>query len=184
MRENKLYANLKKCIFCAPEIPVLGSYVSKEGIRADPEKIGTICAWSTPQNPKKLRHRLGLVTYLHNYSKNFAPTVRPLPQQLKADATWSWRPEHQAAFDAVNTSLSTAPVLMLPDLSKPFHVVCDASDFAIGCALMQFDDEGRERVMSYQWRQLKPAEAKLPRPRQRALGHALRAHQVPCVPLG
>ncbi|KAE8896220.1 hypothetical protein PF007_g16289 [Phytophthora fragariae] len=26
---------------------------------------------------------------------------------------------------------------MLPDHSKAFHVVCDASDFAIGCALMQ-----------------------------------------------
>ncbi|ETP14178.1 hypothetical protein F441_10858 [Phytophthora nicotianae CJ01A1] len=25
---------------------------------------------------------------------------------------------------------------MLPDHSKPFHVVCDASDFAIGCALI------------------------------------------------
>ncbi|KAE8964887.1 hypothetical protein PR001_g28903, partial [Phytophthora rubi] len=31
MRENKLYANLKKCVFCAPEIPVLGCYVSKNG---------------------------------------------------------------------------------------------------------------------------------------------------------
>ncbi|KAE8960431.1 hypothetical protein PR002_g30215 [Phytophthora rubi] len=37
MRENKLYANLKKCVFCAPEIPVLGCYVSKNGVRADPE---------------------------------------------------------------------------------------------------------------------------------------------------
>ncbi|KAG2783989.1 hypothetical protein PC129_g18825 [Phytophthora cactorum] len=44
MRENKLYANLKKCIFCAPEIPVLGCYVSKNGVRADPEKASSICA--------------------------------------------------------------------------------------------------------------------------------------------
>ncbi|KAE9331013.1 hypothetical protein PF008_g15608 [Phytophthora fragariae] len=43
MRENKLYANLKKCIFCAPEIPVLGSYVSTEGVRIDPEMIEAIC---------------------------------------------------------------------------------------------------------------------------------------------
>ncbi|GMF29852.1 unnamed protein product [Phytophthora fragariaefolia] len=42
MRE--LYATLKKCIFCAPEIPVLGSYISTEGVRADPEKIEAICA--------------------------------------------------------------------------------------------------------------------------------------------
>ncbi|KAE9311119.1 hypothetical protein PF008_g20283 [Phytophthora fragariae] len=51
---------------------------------------------------------------------------------------------------------------MLPDESKPFHVVCDASDFAIGCALMQFDDEGRERIVSYQSRQMKPAERNYP----------------------
>ncbi|KAE9333692.1 hypothetical protein PR003_g13904 [Phytophthora rubi] len=51
---------------------------------------------------------------------------------------------------------------MLPDTSRPFHVVCDASDFAIGCALMQFDAEGRERVVSYQSRQMKQAEKNCP----------------------
>ncbi|KAG3035164.1 hypothetical protein PC128_g1618 [Phytophthora cactorum] len=51
---------------------------------------------------------------------------------------------------------------MLPDHWKPFHVVCHASDFVIGCALMKFDDEGRERVVSYQSSQLKPAERNYP----------------------
>ncbi|KAE9332909.1 hypothetical protein PF008_g14710 [Phytophthora fragariae] len=78
MRENKLYANLKKCIFCAPEIPVLGSYVSTEGVHADPEKIEAICAWPVPQDQKQLRQWLGLATYLHHYSKNFTATIRPL----------------------------------------------------------------------------------------------------------
>ncbi|GMF46125.1 unnamed protein product [Phytophthora fragariaefolia] len=45
---------------------------------------------------------------------------------------------------------------------RRFHVVCDASDFAIGYALMQFDDEDRERVVSYQSRQIKPAERNYP----------------------
>lgn len=35
MRESKLYEKLKKCIFCAPEIPVLYSYVSEKGVHAD-----------------------------------------------------------------------------------------------------------------------------------------------------
>ncbi|KAE9273797.1 hypothetical protein PR003_g29794, partial [Phytophthora rubi] len=130
-RENKLYANLKKCIFCAPEIPVLGCYVSKNG-------------------------------YLHTYTKDYAGLIQPLSSLLKKDATWLWRPEHQAAFDSVKESLASAPILMLPDDSKPFHVVCDASDFAIGYALMQFDDEGRERVVSYQSRQMKPVERNYP----------------------
>ena len=42
------------------------------------------------------------------------------------------------------------------------HVVCDASNFAIGCALMQCDDESRERVVSFQSRQMKPAERNYP----------------------
>ncbi|KAL4092919.1 hypothetical protein PRIC1_011908 [Phytophthora ramorum] len=70
MRENQLYANLKKCIFCAPEIPVLGSYVSTEGVRADPEKIAAICAWPVPQDQKQLRQWLGLATYLHQLRGN------------------------------------------------------------------------------------------------------------------
>ncbi|GMF26795.1 unnamed protein product [Phytophthora fragariaefolia] len=81
---------------------------------------------------------------------------------LKKDVAWDWRPEHQDVFKAVMKRLASAPVLMLPDTSRPFHVVCDASDFAIGCALMQFDDEGRERVVSYQSRQIKPAERNYP----------------------
>ncbi|KAG2886437.1 hypothetical protein PC117_g25375 [Phytophthora cactorum] len=134
MRENKLYANLRKCMFCAPETP----------------------------NQKHRRQWLGIATYLHNYSKNFVSTVRPLSRLLKANATRSWRSEHHAAFDAMKTIFSIATVLMLPDHSKPFHVVCDASDFAIGCALMQYDDDESERVMSYQSHQLKPAERNYP----------------------
>ncbi|KAE8906551.1 hypothetical protein PF003_g10153 [Phytophthora fragariae] len=162
MRENKLYANLKKCVFCAPEIPVLGCYVSKNGVRADPEKISSICSWPTPTSPTELRQWLGLANYLHKHTKDYAGLIQPLSSMLKKDATWLWRPEHQAAFDSVKKSLASAPILMLPDDSKPFHVVSDASDFAIGCALMQFDDEGRERVVSYQSRQMKPAERNYP----------------------
>lgn len=78
------------------------------------------------------------------------------------NATWSWRFEHQVVFDAVKKSRASALVLVLPDDSKPFHVVCDASDFAIGRTLLQFDHESCERVMSYQYRQIKPAGKNYP----------------------
>ncbi|KAE8960901.1 hypothetical protein PR002_g30070 [Phytophthora rubi] len=75
MRENKLYANLKKCVFRAPEIPVLGCYVSKSGVRADPEKISSICSWPTPKNQTELRQWLGLANYLHKYTKDYAGLI-------------------------------------------------------------------------------------------------------------
>ncbi|POM75940.1 LOW QUALITY PROTEIN: Pol protein [Phytophthora palmivora] len=55
-----------------------------------------------------------------------------------------------------------ASVLALLDENKSFSVVCDASDYAIGCALLQKDDEGHERVISFQSRQLKAAERNYP----------------------
>ena len=120
--------------------------------------VSSICFLPTPKNPTELRQWRNLSNYLHKYTKDYAGSIQPLSSLLVKDATWSWSPEHQAAFDAVKKSLASDPVLILPDDSKPFHVVCDASNFAIGCALMQFDDEGRERVVSYQSRQTKPAE--------------------------
>ena len=52
--------------------------------------------------------------------------------------------------------------LGIADADKPFSVVCDASNFAIGSALMQKDDNGVDRVISYQSRLLKAAELNYP----------------------
>ncbi|KAJ8527303.1 hypothetical protein ON010_g14959 [Phytophthora cinnamomi] len=59
-------------------------------------------------------------------------------------------------------SLLHAPILASPDPARPFSVVCDASDFAIGCALLHADAEGRERVVAFESRQLKAAEKNYP----------------------
>ena len=48
MRKHKLYANLKKFIFAASEIPLLGCIVGKHGVRPDPEKIKAITDWPVP----------------------------------------------------------------------------------------------------------------------------------------
>jgi hypothetical protein len=158
MRDSKLYANIRKCIFAAPEIPVLECLVGRYGVRPDPDKVKTIAEWPVPQNVKQLRQWLGLANYLHKYMRNYAEIVQPLTKLLRTENEYIWTDEQQSAFDSVKASLQSAPILALPDFSKTFHVVCDASKFAIGCALMQHDDEGYERVVSYQSRQLKPAE--------------------------
>ncbi|KAG4038252.1 hypothetical protein PC123_g26183 [Phytophthora cactorum] len=161
-RKHKLYANLKKCIFGASEIPILGCLVGKNGVRPDPEKVRVINEWPTLSNVKELRQFLGLATYLHKYVENYAGKIRPLSQLLKKEAEWRWATECQQAFDAVKQGLTEAPILAVADQDRPLHVVCDASDFAIGCALMQHGHEGRDRVIYYQSRQLKPAKRNYP----------------------
>ncbi|KAG3202066.1 hypothetical protein PC129_g23346 [Phytophthora cactorum] len=158
MRKHKLYANLKKCIFGASEISILGCIVGKNGVRPDPEKVRVISEWPTLSNVKELRQFLGLAAYFCKYVENYAGKIRPLSQLLKKEAEWKWTAECQQAFDAVKQGLTEAPILAVADQDRPFHVVCDASDFAIGCALMQHDHEGRDCVVYYQSRLLKLAE--------------------------
>ena len=55
MREHKLYAYLKKYIFSASEIPLLGCIVGKNGVRPDPEKIKATTDWPVPTEVKGLR---------------------------------------------------------------------------------------------------------------------------------
>uniref|UniRef100_A0AAV1TUW6 Reverse transcriptase/retrotransposon-derived protein RNase H-like domain-containing protein n=1 Tax=Peronospora matthiolae TaxID=2874970 RepID=A0AAV1TUW6_9STRA len=162
MRTNKLYANASKCIFGAEEIPFLGCFIGKRGIRADPVKVKAIVDWPVPRNQKDLRKWLGLANYLHKYSHNYAEVARPLSNLLKKDVEWCWNTEHHEAFEAIKESLLQAPILALPDPDRPFSVVCDASDFAIGSALLQVDSEGRERVIAFESRQLKAAEKNYP----------------------
>uniref|UniRef100_H3H7M8 Reverse transcriptase domain-containing protein n=1 Tax=Phytophthora ramorum TaxID=164328 RepID=H3H7M8_PHYRM len=109
MRKHKLYANLKKCIFGATEIPVLGCLVGKNGVRPDPGK--------------ELRQFLGLATYLCKYVSNYAGKIRPLSQLLKKEAAWEWTADCQQAFEAVKQGLTEAPILAVAGQDRPFHVV-------------------------------------------------------------
>ena len=146
MRTNKLYANASKCILGAEEIPFLGCFIGKRGIRADPAKVKAIVDWPIPKNQKDLRKWLGLANYLHKYSENYPDMARPLNDLLKKDTGWCWDNTHADAFRAIKESLLYAPILALPNPEYPFSVVCDASDFAIGSAMFQVDAAGRERL--------------------------------------
>ncbi|KAG3011395.1 hypothetical protein PC120_g14452 [Phytophthora cactorum] len=146
MRANKLYANIDNNV----------------GVRANPEKVKAVAAWPTPRSQKDLRKRLGLANYLHKYSAGYAGLARILSELLKKDSDWRRERQHQDAFESIQASLQQVPVLALPNETKPFSVVCDASDYAIGCALLQNGADGHERVISFQSRQLKAAERNYP----------------------
>ena len=111
-----------------------------------------------PVDVKGLRKFLGLAVYLHKYSRNYAEMTVHLSCLLKKNVKWSWNADFQGSFEGIKQGLMQTPILEIAYQDRPFHVVCDASDFAIGCALMQFDTDGAERVICYQSLQLQADE--------------------------
>ena len=72
---------------------------------------------------------------------------------LKKDTKFHWTEECEVSFQELKKRLTTAPVLILPDIRKDFQVYYDASRLGLGCVLMQ-----DRRGVSYASRQLRPHE--------------------------
>ena len=66
----------------------------------------------------------------------------------------------QVVFDWLKEALSTAPVLVYADYSKPFRLITDASKLGLGAALYQEQDDGKEQPIAFALRALSNSEQK------------------------
>ena len=81
-----------------------------------------------------------------------------LPPLIQDLPPFRWDSEHQESFDRLNETLISSPILAYPDYNKPFILKTDASLKGLGAVLMQEDDEGNFRIISYTSHTLKPYE--------------------------
>jgi hypothetical protein len=88
--------------------------------------------------------------YYRRFIEGFSKIGRPMTALLAKKVEFKWTPECQESFEMLKKKLTTASVLILLDVHKPFLVYCDASYTRLGCVLMQ-----KGRVVAYSARQLK-----------------------------
>jgi transposase InsO family protein len=140
LRKHDLYAKISKCDFCKDELHFLGHVVGKDGIKVDPHKLAAVQDWPVPTDVHQLRSFLGFGNYFRKFIQGYATLTAPLTALLKKGNKFDWSKSCQEAFDGLKYALTTAPVLALPDFTRIFEVVCDASGTGIGAVLLQ---EGR-----------------------------------------
>jgi hypothetical protein len=136
-----LSAKLKKCQFFQPELKFLGHVVSAKGIHPDPDKIEAVQNWPVPHTQTELKGFLGLTNYFRKFIKNYSHLASPLTDLTRKSlgTIVTFTPAALSAFTALKEKLVTAPVLAVPDFSKPFKIVCDASQIGLGGVLLQDD---------------------------------------------
>ncbi|KAE9050479.1 hypothetical protein PR001_g2343 [Phytophthora rubi] len=182
--EQQLYVKLAKCTFCADEIPCLGDYIGRGGIRMDPDKIKCIREWPTPRTKRDLQSFLGTCVYVLKYCPDFAALSAPLTEATKGKTKHekiALDEEQQRWFAELKQCLSSPPILSHPDTTRPFHVKMDASDYAVGGGyLFQLDPNGHEQVIAYGGRKLTSAERMYPTRENELLAalHAMRTWKV------
>jgi hypothetical protein len=125
-------------------VKFLGNTISNDGISVDPSKVQEVMDWKPPKSVHQIRSFLGLAGYYRRFIPNFSRIAKPMTELLKKGVKFVSSEACEKAFHTLRQHLTSAPVLVQPDNSKPFEVFCDASGTGLGCVLMQ---EGRVIAM-------------------------------------
>ena len=136
-RINGLKLNAIKLQFKSTDSKFFGHKLTPQGLKADEDKVEAIVQMQPPKTETEFKSFLGMVNYLGRYTAALAELQPLLDRLYMKDMAWRWDPEHQRAFDAIKTIISSLPVLAYFDQNKEPSIQCDASKKGLGAVLMQ-----------------------------------------------
>ena len=149
LRDHDLFLKAKKCEFNKTKMEYLGLVVEEEKISTDPIKVKGFADWPVPTCVKDVRSFLGFGNFYRKFIPGFSTLAAPLHALLKKDTVFQWTGETQQSFDSLKQKLTSSPVLMMPDQTRPFQIECDASKYASGAVLTQQDNNGDRHSMEF-----------------------------------
>lgn len=135
--ETNLVLNWEKCHFMVTEGIVLGHKVSQKGIEVDRAKIEIIEKLPPPSSVKGIWSFLGHAGFYRRFIKDFSKVSKPLCSLLEQNRSFDFNEDCRRAFFELKKALVTTPVIIAPDWTLPFELMCDASDHPVGAVLGQ-----------------------------------------------
>ncbi|GKA02412.1 reverse transcriptase domain-containing protein [Tanacetum coccineum] len=110
-------------------------YLRQSGIEVDRAKIDLISKFPYPTNIKAVRSFLGHAGFYRRFIQDFSKIARLITQLLVKVTPFVFSKKCIQAFDKLKQELTQAPIMIKPDLSLPFEIMCDASNYAVGAVI-------------------------------------------------
>lgn len=115
----------------------------------DPDKIKAIREWEIPTTVKGVRGFLGFANFYRTFIKGYSDLVLPLTQLTHKDVPFVFDEKCKSAFEQLKDLFIKDPILAIFDPDRQTVLEPDASNWAVGGVLSQYDDEGTLRPVAY-----------------------------------
>ena len=159
LQEAGLRLDQRKCDFATKVTKYLGFIVEAGiGIKMDPEKVKVITTWDPPKDVKGVRKFLGFANFYRSFISKFTDLISPLQLLVSKNIPFRWVNEQQTAFDRLKLAFTSAPVLAMWHEERETVLETDASRWATGGCLSQFDENGILHPVAYYSKKLSPTE--------------------------
>ncbi|ESK81584.1 reverse transcriptase-rnase h-integrase [Moniliophthora roreri MCA 2997] len=158
LKTHDLFLKPEKCEFDVTKVIFLGMVIRPGYIAMDPVKLAGIADWEPPQTVKGVRAFLGFGNFYWKFIGKYAHLTQLLNDLLQKDRKFEWTRQCQIAFDLLKTKFLSEPILVMPDVDKPFCIEADASKWATGAVLRQKGPDGEWHPCGYLSKSLSPTE--------------------------
>lgn len=159
LKRAGLTISVEKSRFCRRQVKYLGYLLTENGLAIDSAKLEPILNYPRPKSIRDIRRLMGLMGFYQKFIPRYSHLTAPITDLLKKSKKFKWTDEADLALEELKSVLTSAPVLANPDYSKPFIIETDASQLAVGAALLQNFEDGK-RIIGYFSKKLSSAQRK------------------------
>ena len=162
LKAHNLMLALHKCLFQVSELDFLGYHVSAAGLRPMPSRVASFSEQPRPVDHASLRSYTAALGFYRRMIPNFADRIsllQTMVHQQEGSKQLYWTDEADQQFRESRTLLTNAVMLHHLTPSSLFHLVTDASSYAVGAALHQIVD-GQPKPIGFFSKKLSASQQK------------------------
>ena len=110
--------------------------VSTSGVSVEQEKVEAVMSWERSKSVFEIHSFLGLTCYYRRFIKDFSQLAAPMTRLTRKEVNFEWNDLCERAFQELKRRLTSAPILIVPEMGQRYIVYCDASKDELGCVLI------------------------------------------------